>query len=499
MNSFLVMDDDDDGEGIHKTKRTLEKADRKALPPYDTSLRIDVNFNSEVIGTTVRTGAFLSVPGQPEDSSGDLSCDHKTGLPCSSCDAVVVVTSDSELDSCDSAYDGIATTDSEMDLRCSPYDGIATTDSEWDNYASDSEMDFFGSPYDGILTMDPESELPYLALPRSPSNATPFTQAIYVEGGEDDVLASFPKPPGMHSFLAVHDDDILKSPTSIHFNSDVGPTSRRSVSFSVPGEPEDLSSDWCSDGEADLPYSGLFSSESKLDVYCSPHDGITTTDPIGSPYDGTFTTGSEFDFSCLPYRASLSWSSSNARRYGVDITCPAQCSEDAIPREDNGLVPTISHRTGLRDIQSFTEMVPSLFRGPLEQLGPEIDNPIISNCDISRYDGRNGLEDSSCLAGSLHPRFRLVSIQIPRRSIFLMVVSARRMLSRDASRSSNLFGRRNKRCIGVISETVWDRFVLGSRRHHGGANECQFQHRDHWYDSSSWRVPFCSGGTRRFV
>ena len=370
MNSFLVMDDNDDGEGIHKTKRTLEKADRKALPPYDTSLRIDVNFNSEVIGTTVRPGAFLSVPGQPEDSSGDLSCDHKTGLPCSSCDAVVVVTSDSELDSCDSAYDGIATTDSEMDLRCSPYDGIATTDSEWDNYASDSEMDFFGSPYDGILTMDPESELPYLALPRSPSNATPFTQAIYVEGGEDDVLASFPKPPGVHSFLAVHDDDILKSPTSIHFNNDVvGPTSRRSVSFS--GEPEDLSSDWCSDGEADLPYGGLLPSKSELHIYCSPHDGITTTDPesksIGSPYDGTFTTGSEFNFSCLPYRASLSWSSSNARRYGVlDVTCPAQCSEYAIPREGNGLVPTISHRTGLRDIQSFTEMVPSLFCGPLE-------------------------------------------------------------------------------------------------------------------------------------
>ena len=133
-NSFLDMDEDDE-DGSYDAKDVRKKSDRKALPPYDTSAPISVNFSNKIIGATVRPGAFLSVPGGLEDPS-EAFCDHKVDLP--------------------SLYDRIVSTNSDFDAHCSPYDGVV-------------ELDSFDSVYDEIATRDSESELPYLAKPpRSP-------------------------------------------------------------------------------------------------------------------------------------------------------------------------------------------------------------------------------------------------------------------------------------------------------------------------------------------
>jgi hypothetical protein len=115
----MDIDDDDnddgDGDGDDSAKSARRKPDRGAtlrvheLPPYDTSLPTNLNFSSEIIGTTVRPGAFLSLPEELEDdSSQSSSSDSDSDFPCS-------------------PYDGISTSDSELDFSCSPYDGIVTT------------------------------------------------------------------------------------------------------------------------------------------------------------------------------------------------------------------------------------------------------------------------------------------------------------------------------------------------------------------------------------
>ena len=99
MNSFLNMDDDDDDDGDGKDdspERASEEPERGArprveeFPPYDTSSPVNVNFTSKIIGTTIRSGAFLSVQDELEDDSSES------------------LSSDSELDFSCSAYDGIS-------------------------------------------------------------------------------------------------------------------------------------------------------------------------------------------------------------------------------------------------------------------------------------------------------------------------------------------------------------------------------------------------------
>ena len=177
MKSFLDMDDEDedgDGDGGDSVKLPRRKPVQvgtprsQGFPPYDTSSPTNVNFSSEVIGATVRPGAFLSVPGELEDdpsesSESDPELEPKLEFPCSPYDGIS--TSDSESDFSCSPYDGISTTDSESDFFCSPYDGISTSDSEpefscspYDGIStSNSEPEFSCSPYDGILTTPPSS------------------------------------------------------------------------------------------------------------------------------------------------------------------------------------------------------------------------------------------------------------------------------------------------------------------------------------------------------
>ncbi|KAF8131161.1 hypothetical protein EV363DRAFT_1331866 [Boletus edulis] len=100
VDSFLDMVD---RVGRHEVKE---------VPLYDTSSPTSVSFSSEITGTTVREGAFLSVLGELEDDPSETS------------------PSNSELDFPGAPCDGISTVDSELDLGCSPCDGISTTDSE---------------------------------------------------------------------------------------------------------------------------------------------------------------------------------------------------------------------------------------------------------------------------------------------------------------------------------------------------------------------------------
>ncbi|KAG6375160.1 hypothetical protein JVT61DRAFT_3367 [Boletus reticuloceps] len=157
VNSFLDMDDDDDSDGNDDGKRVREKPDRvgrhgvKEVPPYDTSSPTSVSFSSEIIGTTVRQGAFLSVLDELEDDSSETS------------------PSDSELDFPGSPYDGILTTDSEPDFACSPYDGISTVD---------SESDFSCSPYDGIVVTPPRSSSGACARRHGVVDMTYFAQSL---------------------------------------------------------------------------------------------------------------------------------------------------------------------------------------------------------------------------------------------------------------------------------------------------------------------------------
>ena len=172
MNSFLSMDDDDDdddedGGGENENPGQGARPRVEPVPPYDTSSPTNVNFRSEIIGTTVRPGTFLSVPDEyEEDSSETSSSDSELDFTCSPYDGVLTMppgSSGSELDFTCSPYDGIMTTpprssDVDLDFTCSPWDGVLTApDGSVAIPWTDSEVDFNCSPYDGILTTPPGS------------------------------------------------------------------------------------------------------------------------------------------------------------------------------------------------------------------------------------------------------------------------------------------------------------------------------------------------------
>ncbi|KAF8451030.1 hypothetical protein L210DRAFT_3522255 [Boletus edulis BED1] len=98
----------------------------KEVPMYDTSSPTSVSFSSEITGTTVREGAFLSVLDELEDDPSETSpSNSEPDFPGAPCDGISTV--DSELDLGCSPCDGISTTDSESRLSCSPDDGIVVT------------------------------------------------------------------------------------------------------------------------------------------------------------------------------------------------------------------------------------------------------------------------------------------------------------------------------------------------------------------------------------
>ena len=217
MNSFLDMDDEGEDEDENDgPKRAQAKAHPVAkprieqAPPYDTSSPTNVNFSNEIIGTTVRPDAFLSVPEQYEDDLSETSfsdLDPETDLTCSPYDGILTTSpglpdatcdtlpSDSASDLAYSPYDGITkipprpSDDSNLDSACLSYDNISTTssDSESDltclphdgtleippSMSDDSEQDFICSPYDGILVSPSDSELNFACSPYDGISTTP--------------------------------------------------------------------------------------------------------------------------------------------------------------------------------------------------------------------------------------------------------------------------------------------------------------------------------------
>ncbi|KAF8554990.1 hypothetical protein OG21DRAFT_1484260 [Imleria badia] len=197
MNSFLDMEDDDEDEDEDEDDSTMHarvKPDQdgrpkvKAHPPYDTSSPSNVNFSSEIIGTTMRPGGFLSVPGELDDCSSESSGSYHN--------------SDFEVDYPSSPYDGIATPDSEVDFPCSPYDGIATTDSEVE----------FCSPYDGIATIDSEVDFPCspdegIATTNSKSDfsCSPYDGIATIDSGFEFSCLPYDEPTISNVNICVHD------------------------------------------------------------------------------------------------------------------------------------------------------------------------------------------------------------------------------------------------------------------------------------------------------
>ncbi|KAG9309111.1 hypothetical protein JVU11DRAFT_11005 [Chiua virens] len=88
MTSFLDVDDEDEDED-NIPKRACEKRKRGTsyqvvqLPPYDASSPTNVNFSSEIIGVTVRSGAYLVVPSELEDDLLEDASDSKPDVSCS--------------------------------------------------------------------------------------------------------------------------------------------------------------------------------------------------------------------------------------------------------------------------------------------------------------------------------------------------------------------------------------------------------------------------------
>ncbi|KAF8122750.1 hypothetical protein EV363DRAFT_1359044 [Boletus edulis] len=135
VDSFLDMVD---RVGRHEVKE---------VPLYNTSSPTSVSSSSEIIGTTVREGAFLSVLGELEDDLSETSpSDPELDFPGSPYDEILTI--DSEPDFACSPHDGISTVNSEADLSYSPHDGMSTTD---------SESQFSCSPYEGIVMTTPIS------------------------------------------------------------------------------------------------------------------------------------------------------------------------------------------------------------------------------------------------------------------------------------------------------------------------------------------------------
>ncbi|KAG9316998.1 hypothetical protein JVU11DRAFT_1178 [Chiua virens] len=92
MNSFLSMDDEDDSnDGACKKRHRV-----KTPPPYDTRSSVNIDFHNDVIGSTFRPGAFLTIPGMiednPEDASDSLSSfESLLDLYSLACDDILVI------------------------------------------------------------------------------------------------------------------------------------------------------------------------------------------------------------------------------------------------------------------------------------------------------------------------------------------------------------------------------------------------------------------------
>ncbi|KAF8450956.1 hypothetical protein L210DRAFT_3639982 [Boletus edulis BED1] len=123
----------------------------KEVPLYDTSSPTSVNFGSEITGTTVRQGTFLSVLGEPENYPSETA------------------PSNPELDFPGAPCDGISTVDSELDLGCSPCDAISTTDSGWHLACS---------PDEGIVVTRPRSSYGPCTRRHGVVDMTHFAQSL---------------------------------------------------------------------------------------------------------------------------------------------------------------------------------------------------------------------------------------------------------------------------------------------------------------------------------
>ncbi|KAF8131148.1 hypothetical protein EV363DRAFT_1331648 [Boletus edulis] len=169
----------------------------KEVPLYDTSSPTSVNFSSEITGTTVREGAFLSVLGELEDDPSETA------------------PSNSELDFPGAPCDGISTVDSELDLGCSPCDGISTTD---------SESHLSCSPCDGIVvTLVP-------AIPRR-AGLLGLSSFMEMDGSESlqGLAPADEESTTVHCDIGVHDtpealvdgSDDVNIPGAPHFGGDL--------------------------------------------------------------------------------------------------------------------------------------------------------------------------------------------------------------------------------------------------------------------------------------
>ncbi|KAF8131145.1 hypothetical protein EV363DRAFT_1331631 [Boletus edulis] len=157
VDSFLGMVD---RVGRHEVKE---------VPMYHTSSP-SVSFSSEITGTTVRQGTFISVLGEPEDYPSETA------------------PSNPELDFLGAPCDGISTVDSELDLGCSPCDGISTTD---------SESHLSCSPDDGIVVTRPRSSYGPCTRRHGVVDMTHFAQSLKDTIPEE----GYPLVPAIPSFV----------------------------------------------------------------------------------------------------------------------------------------------------------------------------------------------------------------------------------------------------------------------------------------------------------
>ena len=361
MNSFLDMNDDD-GDGDDGNKHASEKPDKsrvKGLPPYDTSTPSNVNFSSEIIGTTVRRGAFLSVPGELEDCSSESS---ESSSP-------------SEVDFSCSPYDGIATSDSEVDFCCSPYDGIVTTtptSSSSTRRQGMGDMAYFAENLKDRIAEEGFNLVPTISRRTGLLDLSKFAEMdpTMSWGSLDQLRALDEEPMVSGCDISVHDGCEGHGDSS----SDIEPVAvPHGIFLSVPGvQEEELSENMSSDSGVDVlssPHDGIATIDSVLDFYFSspPYDGPTgsncdighvaaphTTflsvsgelelseslpsdsevDFPGSPYDGVATIGSVLDFysSCSP-EDQLSISNDNvgpvAAHRGAFLLVPGELKDDS--------------------------------------------------------------------------------------------------------------------------------------------------------------------------
>ncbi|KAF8432531.1 hypothetical protein L210DRAFT_3557990 [Boletus edulis BED1] len=275
VDSFLDMVD---RVGRHEVKE---------VPMYDTSSPTSVSFSSEITGTTVREGAFLSVLGELEDDPSETS------------------PSNSEPDFPGAPCDGISTVDSELDLGCSPCDAISTTDSE-------SRLSC--SPDDGIVVTPPRSSYGPCTRRHGVVDMTYFAQSkdtISEEG--------YPLVPAIPSFIEM--DSILPCGSE----SGLAPADEESTTahcdIGVHDTPEALV-----DGSDDVNIPGAPHSGGALmrlrdpDLDCTPRSLSEDSDP-------EYSSDDDEDGASVPYPAPPLFLR-NARRSSLEsIFTPGTNSE----------------------------------------------------------------------------------------------------------------------------------------------------------------------------